>query len=146
MNSNIKPLNVRSVCLYRGSSGERIEEMTLCHRTSGSRMTDEERKVLNIDEPLHRYAGVVAVVNSIPTPLGVVEIPTDARFLIPANSLNEAFDQFQATFAEFQKKVMAHQQQMMEELQKQSAEEQILIPNAEETQSITDGSLRLVQP
>lgn len=86
------------------------------------------------------------MVNNIPTPYGVVQIPTDTRFQIQAASPGEAIASYPKRVEEIDRRLREHQQQMMEEAQRQAAQEQIVVPTAEEVQAVNNEGLKLIRP
>lgn len=131
----------RLIRLFCGPRGERVEEMTLCDGTTGNPLTAQDRTDRKISEPLVRYVGIVPMVNNIPTPYGMVQIPTDTRFRIEAGSPGEALDCYPARVEEISQALQQRQKEEMEEAQRQS-----LVPTAEEVQALKNENLKLIRP
>jgi hypothetical protein len=136
----------RVVRVFQGSRGERVEEMTICDGQTGLPITESAKDELKINEPLVRYVGVVPMVNSIPTHMGVVQIPVDTRFHIQASSPGEALSAYPARVEEIDQMLREHQKKQMEEARKKSMEDNIIVPTAGEVEAVNNSGLKLVQP
>jgi len=131
--------NLRIVKNFCGTIGERIEEMSLVNK-DGSLMTDEQRIENGIEEPLAKYVGVVSIINQIPSPMGMMGIPSDARFTIMgATTPTEALENYEGGVHMLDAEMRRQQKEAMEEMQKQ----QLIVPDAMESQAINSSGLYL---
>lgn len=143
-----EPNHLRTMRLFSGSRGERIEERWLCN-ADGSAMTEEERASRNIDEPLVVYFGVVSIVNTIPIPYHPMQearLPSDVRIPINASSPIEALQNFQDAVSDFEQKVQQHQREMMAEMEKRMGQNRIQQATPQEVEAVGKEGLKLIRP
>lgn len=144
MNKENCPTYIRKVRNFTGPDGERIEEMSLCF-TTGRPMTDEDRKLSNIEEPLYLYSGVVSSLTPVLSPTGegdvlMSHILHDLRFEIKADNIGEAFDKYSISLKDFESSMREAQEKMIQE-----EESKLVVPDAVESKSINE-DLRLIHP
>lgn len=131
---------IRSISQYFGPDGERVEVMKLLDsKTMQTPPADVIEKLKTQEEPDTLYLGIMLVPVGISDSHGnMLDVrPQEIRFVIDANSVDEAFSKYK----EYAEDTVAELKKKQNEKSKQS---NLVVPNAVETEAINN--MKLVMP